>query len=65
LDDAGILEIDNDDQTGACSQHGLFLILPPPILVQLRSSSGRMKINREDFRKLVNTKRTSSHRQAL
>jgi hypothetical protein len=65
LDHLEILEVDNGDQTGACNQHGLFLVLPPPILVQLWNPSSRAEINCKDLRQLLNTKRTDRYCQAL
>src|SRR5260370_16987435 len=62
-----VVVIDYGDQTGTCRQDSIFMILPPPIHVQLRCpfKGSRPEVNSEDLRKLRNTKRTNSNREAL
>src|SRR5216684_4492991 len=59
--------IDYGDQTGTRRQDSIFMILPPPIHVQLRClfTVSHPEVNSEDLRKLRNTKRTNSNREAL
>src|SRR5229473_588888 len=62
-----IVVIDYGDQTGTRRQDSVFMILPPPIHVQLRClfTVSHPEVNSEDLRKLRNTKRTNSNREAL
>src|SRR5258708_5185101 len=62
-----VVIIDYGDQTGTRGQDSFFMILPPPTHVQLRClfTGSRPEINSEDLRKLRNTKRTNSNREAL
>src|SRR5229473_1179690 len=62
-----IVGIDYGDQTGTRRQDSVFMILPPPIHVQLRClfTVSHPEVNSEDLRKLRNTKRTNSNREAL
>src|SRR5713226_5954445 len=62
-----IVVIDYGDQTGTRRQDSFFMILPPPIHVQLRClfTVSHPEVNSEDLRKLRNTKRTNSNREAL
>src|SRR5258707_5601952 len=62
-----VVVIDYGNQTGTRGQNSFFMILPPPICVQLRCSftGSNPEINSEDLRKLRNTKRTNSNREAL
>src|SRR5579863_9881180 len=59
--------VHNSDQTRTRRQNCLFLVLPPPIWFQLRrlSTGGRPKVDREDFCKLCDPKRTDSNGEAL
>src|SRR5713226_6007823 len=62
-----IVVIDYGAKTGTRRQDSVFMILPPPIHVQLRClfTLSHPKVNSEDLRKLRNTKRTNSNREAL
>src|ERR1019366_7212642 len=60
-----ITSSDNSNQTGACDQKSLFLVLPPPIRVQLWDPFRIIEVNCEDLRKLRNTKRPDGHDEAL
>jgi hypothetical protein len=57
--------VDDGDQTGTSCLKSFFLILPPPVRVQLRDPFSTIKVNREDFRELLNTKWPDRHHQAL
>jgi hypothetical protein len=52
----GIPIIDDCNKTGACRQHGLVLIRPPPIWIQLWNSSvgRRIKVDCENLCKFFN-----------
>src|SRR5229473_2770331 len=62
-----VVVLDYGDQTGTRRQDSFFMILPPPIHVQLRClfTGSRPEFNSEDLRKLRNTKRTNSNGEAL
>jgi hypothetical protein len=58
------VDIDNCDQTRARRQHCLFWILDAPIRI-VAGKGALVKLNREDIRKLFDTKRSNGHRKAL
>src|SRR6266404_3774540 len=64
LNDLRPVDIDDGDETGACSEYSFFCVAQPPSWIKPRNSSG-IKPNRQDLRQLLNTKRSSRHDQAL
>jgi hypothetical protein len=56
--------VDYDNESGACRQHRFFVVLPPPIWVQLRHPF-RIEVDRKDFGKFFDTKWADRSCQAL
>src|SRR6266702_2093411 len=66
LDDSRTVAVDDGNQAWTRGEHVLFLILRPPIRIQRRNFSlNRIRVKSKDHRKLVNTKGSNSHSQAL
>ena len=67
LDDPRTMAVDDGNQTWTCREQLLFLILPSEVRVERRNlaTSIRIKVECKDLRKLVNTKGSDCHGQAL
>src|SRR5713226_5643964 len=64
LDDSRIPILDYDDQTRARRHDCFFLILPPPVCIQLRDPF-RLEVKRQDFCKFLNLKWANSCHQTM